>query len=176
MGATPGLVAIARRIKPELATLVPERRQELTTEGGLDVVKLKPKIRGAVSRLHERGVAVSLFIDPTMAQVEASKDVGADMIEIHTGEYANARTQTSASSHLRQISKIAAAGRSLGLGVNAGHGLDYKNIEAFCAIREVEEVSIGHAIIVRAVDVGLGAAVKEMVELIARGVERNGKK
>lgn len=166
MGATPELITIARRIRPDLATLVPERRQELTTEGGLDVVRLRSRIGRAVGKLHDRGIAVSLFIDPEHDQVEASKESGADMIEIHTGEYANAKTQASRMRHLKEIADIAAMGRRLGLGVNAGHGLDYSNIQDICLRGDIEEVSIGHAVIVRALEVGLAEAVREMVGLI----------
>ncbi len=169
MAATPEIIAVARRIRPELATLVPERRRELTTEGGLDVVRRRASVRRAVAELHQRGIAVSLFVDPRVDQIEASKEVGADMVEIHTGEYANARSsyrRTHLLRHLRSIAKFAV---DLELGVNAGHGLDYGNIKPFAGIREIEEVSIGHAIMVRAVFVGLDEAVREMVRLVKRG-------
>ncbi len=169
MGATSELITIACRIRPDLATLVPERRQELTTEGGLDVARLRVKIRRATRNLHDRGIAVSLFIDPEPEQLEASKEAGADMIEIHTGEYANARTRASRERELKKVVRMATMGRRLGLGVNAGHGLDYTNIREVASVKEIDEVSIGHAIIVRAVEVGLAEAVREMVGLIARG-------
>ena len=166
MAAVPEIIAIAKRIKPELSTLVPERRQELTTEGGLDVLKLRRSLKYSVDRLHESGILVSLFVDPVRDQVEASKEVGADMIEIHTGEYANGRTVAQRQRLLRGIKTIAKFARGLGLGVNAGHGLDYDNLRPISKIEEIEEVSIGHAVIVRAVAVGLENAVREMVRLV----------
>ena len=168
MAATEEIVAIAKRVKPELATLVPERRRELTTEGGLDVVRLRSSLKRAIRQLHESGIQVSLFVDPQRSQIEASREVGADMVEIHTGEYANTRTSSKKRVMLRQIAAIAKLARSMGLGVNAGHGLDYANIRPVVRIREVEEVSIGHAIMVRALSVGLEEAVRQMVKLVRR--------
>ncbi|HEY6192381.1 MAG TPA: pyridoxine 5'-phosphate synthase [Bacteroidota bacterium] len=169
MAATPEIVAIARRVRPDLATLVPEKRRELTTEGGLDVVRLRKSLRLAVRRLQDAGIPVSLFVDPVPDQLEATREIGAEMIEIHTGEYANARTERDRKRLADQIRKMARFGRSLGLGVNAGHGLDYDNISRIARIREIEEVSIGHAAIVRAMSVGLEKAVREMVRLVKRG-------
>ncbi|MGA2624660.1 MAG: pyridoxine 5'-phosphate synthase [Bacteroidota bacterium] len=166
MAATPEIIAVARRIKPELATIVPERRRELTTEGGLDVVRRRASVHRAVSQLHEHGIAVSLFVDPVVDQVEASKEVGADMIEIHTGEYANAQSGQRRKLLLRQIRSISKFAAGIGLGVNAGHGLDYENVKPVAGIQEIDEVSIGHAIMVRAVFVGLEEAVREMVKLV----------
>lgn len=166
MAATPEIIAIARKVLPDLVTLVPEKRRELTTEGGLDVVRSKVSLARTVARFHEKGIPVSLFVDPVAAQIEASKEIGADMIELHTGEYANARTAGSRRSQLVRIAAAAKLGRSLRLTVNAGHGLNYANIAAVRKIREIEEVSIGHAVIVRAVEVGLERAVKEMVGLL----------
>jgi pyridoxine 5-phosphate synthase len=155
MAATPGIIAIALRILPEL-----------TTEGGLDVIRSKAPLARTVARFHEKGIPVSLFVDPVASQIEASKEIGADMIELHTGEYANARTAASRRSQLARIAAAAKLGRRLGLAVNAGHGLNYENIAPVRRIREIEEVSIGHAVIVRAVEVGLERAVKEMVGLL----------
>jgi pyridoxine 5-phosphate synthase len=166
MAATPEIIAIARRIVPDLVTLVPEKRRELTTEGGLDIVRSERTLRRAVERFHEKGIPVSLFVDPVAEQIEMSKEIGADMIELHTGEYANARTAPGARMQLRRIAAAAKLGRSLGLTVNAGHGLNYGNMRPVKRIREIEEVSIGHAVIVRAVEVGLESAVKEMVRLL----------
>ena len=166
MAATPEIIALAKRVKPELVTLVPEKRRELTTEGGLDVVRLKNKIRKATAQLHEKRIAVSLFIDPVKEQIETAIEVDADMIEIHAGEYANAKTEPRRKKMLSEIKAAAVFARKLGLGVNAGHGLDYTNIKPISKIREIEEVSIGHAIIVRAVEIGLKNAVKEMVRLV----------
>ena len=166
MAATPKIIAIAKQIEPDLVTLVPEKREELTTEGGLDVVRLKAHLRRAVQQLHDSGVPVSLFIDPVQRQVHAAKEIGADMIEIHTGEYANARSAVQRRKHLDRIKMIARFARELGLIVNAGHGLDYTNIRSVSTIREIEEVSIGHAIIAHALYVGLEEAVREMVKLV----------
>src|SRR5579862_5994583 len=165
MAATKEIVAIAQRIKPELATFVPERRQELTTEGGLDVIKHRKPLKDAVARLHDKGIEVSLFVDPENDQVEATKEICADMIEIHTGEYADATTAAQRKKQFNRIASIAKFAHGLGLGVNAGHGLDYENFAPIREIKEIQEVSIGHAIIVRAVSVGLEQAVREMVSL-----------
>jgi pyridoxine 5-phosphate synthase len=166
MGATPEIISIAKRIKPELSTLVPERRKELTTEGGLDVIRFSRKLKNAIEDLHDSDIVVSLFIDPVQEQIEKAKAIGADMIELHTGEYANARTPSERKKYLRTVRAMALFARELGLGVNAGHGLDYTNITPVAGIPEIEEVSIGHAIITRAIFVGLGNAVKEMLALI----------
>jgi len=166
MAATNEIIAIAIDTLPDLATLVPERRQELTTEGGLDVRGQKHLLRDAVQRLHQHEIEVSLFIDPLPAQVEAAKEIGADIIEIHTGEYANARSAARQDELLEAIRSAARMARELGLRVNAGHGLHYLNIIPVREIAEIEEVSIGHAIIARAVYVGLDRAVKEMLALV----------
>lgn len=172
MAATSELVVIARRLKPDLVTLVPEKRRELTTEGGLDIVRLRKSLQNIVSRLCEKDIAVSLFIDPIKNQIDASKEVGAQMIEIHTGEYANARTRSSRLRELRRIESIARYALSLGLGVNAGHGLDYNNIRMIARIKEIEEVSIGHAVIARGMEVGLRNAVREMFLLLRESTRR----
>ena len=165
MAATEEIVRIAVETLPDLATLVPERRQELTTEGGLDVVGHRHHLRDVVRELHRHDIPVSLFIDPVQEQVQAARDVEADFIEIHTGEYAGARTEREASEQIAIIRKAAAMARGLGLRVNAGHGLNYLNIIPFREIEEIEEVSIGHAILSRAVFVGLDRAVREMIQL-----------
>jgi len=166
MAATREIIGIACRVKPDLVTLVPERREELTTEGGLDVARHAGSIARAVRRFHESAIEVSLFIDPVKDQIEAAKTSGADMIEIHTGEYANARSLASRKKHLARIRQMAGFARELGLGVNAGHGLDYGNIVPIASIRDIGEVSIGHAVVVRALAVGLEKAVREMVKLV----------
>ncbi len=166
MAATPEIVSIAKRVKPELATLVPEKRKELTTEGGLDVIRNSKQLKKAIAQLQDSGIAVSLFVDPVREQIEESKMIGADMIEIHTGEYADAITSGARKKHLLKINAIAKYARTLELGVNAGHGLDYTNIKPIAAIKEIEEVSIGHAVIARAVFVGLENAVRQMKKLI----------
>lgn len=166
MAATQEIVKIAKRVKPDLCTLVPERRKELTTEGGLDVVKYKTSLKRSIQQLHDSGIKVSLFIDPVDEQLEASKAIGADMIEIHTGEYAETKTQKQIETHLNRIKTAAMYAKQLGLGVNAGHGLDYENIKPITKIKEIDEVSIGYAIIVRSMFVGLENAVREMKKLI----------
>jgi len=165
MAATDEIIKIAVETLPDLATLVPERRQELTTEGGLDVAGHRHHLRDVVQELHRHDIPVSLFIDPVPLQVEAAREVEADFIEIHTGAYAEARDEEQAREHLAAVRAAASLGRKLGLRVNAGHGLDYLNIEPFRQIEEIEEVSIGHAIIARAVFVGLDRAVREMITL-----------
>ncbi len=166
MAATPEIIRIALQVKPDLVTLVPEKRVELTTVGGLDVVRLKPSLKKTISRFHDKGIPVSLFVDPARDQIQTAKEIDSDMIEIHTGEYANARTERSSNRQLERIHAMAVFARKLGLGVNAGHGLDYENMKPVAKIREIEEVSIGHAVIVRALFVGLEGAVREMIELI----------
>ncbi|HMD14116.1 MAG TPA: pyridoxine 5'-phosphate synthase [Bacteroidota bacterium] len=168
MAATPEIISIALKIKPDLVTLVPEKRQELTTEGGLDIVRLRRPLQIAIKRFHDKGIAVSLFVDPNKDQIDVSKEIGSDMIELHTGEYADGKSPAERNRHLQRIKKMSRYGHSLGLIVNAGHGLDYDNIKPIVKIREIEEVSIGHAVIVRAVSVGLECAVREMVRLIKR--------
>jgi pyridoxine 5-phosphate synthase len=166
MAATEEIIGIAADVRPDLATLVPERRQELTTEGGLDVKKAMRHLFKTIDRLHNRGILVSLFVDPARDQVKAAAELEADFVEIHTGEYANARTRKEARRHLKRIRDMAELGRSLNLRVNAGHGLNYANIRPVASIDEIEEVSIGHAIISHALYVGLHAAVIEMAKLV----------
>ena len=166
MAATDEIIRIAVETLPDLATLVPERRQELTTEGGLDVAGHRHHLRDVVKELHRHDIDVSLFIDPVPDQVTAAHDIEADFIEIHTGEYANARTEEEAHTQLATIREAAVMARQLGLRVNAGHGLNYLNIALFRTIAEIEEVSIGHAILSRASLVGLERAVRDMLALV----------
>ena len=166
MAATEEIIAIAIPTLPELVTLVPERRQELTTEGGLDVRGNRHYLRDVTRELQRHEIEVSLFVDPVPDQIESCKDVGADKIELHTGEYANARNEHEQLERLTIVQNAARMAQELGLGVNAGHGLNYLNILPFKTISEIEEVSIGHAIIARAVFVGLERAVKEMLALV----------
>ena len=168
MAATPEIIAIAKQIKPDLVTLVPEKRKELTTEGGLDVIRLRTSLRKTIQEFHDEGIPVSLFVDPVHDQIEASKEIESDMIEIHTGEYANARSRASVLKQLNRIKEAALLARTFDMGVNGGHGLDYSNIHPIVKIVDIEEVSIGHAVIVRAVEVGLKNAVKEMLTLLNR--------
>jgi pyridoxine 5-phosphate synthase len=168
MAATDEIIRIALETKPELVTLVPEKRKELTTEGGLDVAAQKKFLADVVKTFQKNKIAVSLFVDPARAQVEASKEVGAEMIEIHTGEYAVATSDSERNGHLVKIREMARLGKKLGLGVNGGHGLNYANVAAIAAIDEIDELSIGHAIISRAVFVGIEQAVTEMLKLVQR--------
>lgn len=160
------IVGIARRIKPHQATLVPEKRQELTTEGGLDVAGNLRQINGVVYSLKEKGIDVSLFIDPDNSQIEASKKAGVNIIELHTGNYADAKDEETAKKELERLKRAVKFGLELGLVVNAGHGLNYQNTAAVARINGIEELNIGHSIISRAIMVGLGRAVKEMKDMI----------
>jgi pyridoxine 5-phosphate synthase len=167
MAVTPAMVAYAEKIRPHDACFVPEKREELTTEGGLDVVAHKIKVRDAVKKLQDRGIQVSLFIDPAQTQIETAKEVGADAIEIHTGAYCNVAMATR-QRELAAIADAAALARRLGLEVHAGHGLDYGNVLPIAKIPEIVELNIGHSIIARAVIVGIEQAVREMKELLNR--------
>lgn len=166
MAATPEMVRIALKTKPEQVTLVPEKRQELTTEGGLDVILNLKHIADAVKRLKDGGIIVSLFIDPHQEQIKAASKSGADYIEIHTGAYAEAVTGCDQKRELEKIDDTIKLARKVGMGVNAGHGLNYVNIKALTTIGGIEEYNIGHSIISRAMLVGLDRAVKDMVDLI----------
>ena len=166
MAAVEEIVRFAMEVVPDLVTLVPERREELTTEGGLDVRAHLSLIADVVKQLHEKKIHVSLFVDPVPDQVEAAKASGSDKIEIHTGEYANAQSEDEQRRHLQHIRQIAELGKRLGLGVNAGHGLTYDNVLPIVRISSIDEISIGHAIVTRAVFVGMERAVREMVQLV----------
>ena len=166
MAATREMIAIALTVKPDICTLVPEKRQELTTEGGLDVRLNMQNIAEAVERLQEGDLLVSLFIDPDPDQIKASDKVGADYVEIHTGAFAEAKDWKSQEQELIKIENAVKLAAKLGLGVNAGHGLNYTNIKKVAAVGGIEEYNIGHSIISRAVLVGLDRAVREMVDLI----------
>ncbi len=168
MAATEEIVSIALQVVPDLVTLVPEKRRELTTEGGLDVVKHRARLEKTISAMHRKKILVSLFVDPLKKQIEASKDIGADMIEIHTGEYADAASPAAKQKLLHKIAGLAEFGKSIGLGVNAGHGLNYSNVRPVALIPFIDEMSIGHAIISRAMFVGLERAVREMCDLVSR--------
>lgn len=165
MAVTEEMLGIAERIQPQDCCLVPERRKELTTEGGLDVLGQLSRIADACARLEEAGVRVSLFIDPDPAQVEAAARIGAPVIELHTGHYANARGEAQ-QAEFERIHRAAIHAAELGLQVNAGHGLHYHNVKPIAAIPVVRELNIGHAIIARAIFSGLGEAVREMKRLM----------
>ncbi len=166
MAATDEMIAIAVSIKPEMCTLVPEKRQELTTEGGLDVRINLQNIEKAIVRLQEAGIGVSLFIDPDPDQIKAANKSGADYIEIHTGAFAEAKDWKSEEQELIKIENAVKLASKLGMGVNAGHGLNYTNIKKVAALGGIEEFNIGHSIISRALFAGLDRAVRDMVDLI----------
>ena len=167
MAVTPAMVRFAEKLLPQDACLVPEKRQELTTEGGLDVVAHKRKIKDAVARLQGRGIEVALFIDPVAEQIQCAKDCGAHGIEIHTGSYCNA-TGVKRAKELKKIITGARLARQLGLEVHGGHGLDYENVLSVARIPEMVELNIGHSIIARALMVGIAQAVREMKQLLKR--------
>jgi len=166
MAATDEMVSIAQQIKPDMCTLVPEKRLELTTEGGLDVRCNMEQVKSAVERLRAAGIPVSLFIDADPDQIKAADKVGADYIEIHTGLFAEAADWKSEEKELIRIENGVKLAQKLGLGVNAGHGLNYSNIKRMATIRGIEEYNIGHSIISRAVMTGFEKAVRDMVELV----------
>jgi pyridoxine 5-phosphate synthase len=166
MAATPAMVAIALRVRPADACLVPERRAEVTTEGGLDAVAHEAALRDAVARLKTGRIRVSLFVDPDPRQLEASVRIGADAVELHTGRYADADAARVVAAELATIVAAAARGRELGLVVNAGHGLRYDNVREVAAIAGIDTLNIGHSIVARALLVGMEAAVREMRALV----------
>lgn len=166
MAVTDEMIAYAVRFLPEECCLVPERRQELTTEGGLDVVTQQKKITAACARLADAGVRVSLFIDADTQQIEAAARTGAPVIEIHTGHYADRLTADERGEELARIELAVQQGTDLGLQVNAGHGLNYQNVQAIAAIPGIAELNIGHAIMARALFTGLHEAVREMKRLM----------
>jgi pyridoxine 5-phosphate synthase len=166
MAATDEMQRIAREIKPDFSTLVPEKREELTTEGGLDVASRIDLLKSFINRLKEKGITVSLFVDPDERQITASKKAGADWVEIHTGTYANVRDDRDREREIVKIAEIAKLAASLGMRVGAGHGLTYVNVKRVAAIPEIEELNIGHSIISRASLVGIGRAVREMKVLL----------
>ena len=166
MAVTDEMIAIAERIKPADCCLVPERREELTTEGGLDVLAQKSHIKDACQRLAEADVRVSLFIDADTAQIEAAAECGAPVIEIHTGHFADAKSNKERQAELQKVILAVDEGMQAGLQVNAGHGLHYNNVTEIAAISAIRELNIGHAIIARSIFTGLEEAVKEMKRLM----------
>ncbi|KAB7627562.1 pyridoxine 5'-phosphate synthase [Alkalilimnicola sp. S0819] len=166
IAVTEEMLAIAERLRPQDCCLVPERREELTTEGGLDVASQIPRLREACERLAAAGVRVSLFVDPDPVQLDAAREAGAPVVEIHTGCYAEASDEARAGAELRRIEAAVAHGVSLGLRVNAGHGLHYHNVQPVAAMADIHELNIGHSIIARAVYSGLPEAVREMKRLM----------
>jgi len=166
MAVTDEMIGIALRVKPQDVCLVPERREELTTEGGLDVIGHFEKVQDACRRLGEAGIRVSLFIDPDEAQLDASKAAGAPVVELHTGCFADAESESASETELGRIKNAVVHGVALGLRVNAGHGLHYHNVHRIAAIPGVEELNIGHAIVAHALFVGWDDAVREMKALM----------
>lgn len=166
MAINDDVMNIAVALAPQAACLVPERREEVTTEGGLEVAHDQSKVGQAVERLTKVGTMVSLFIDPDKAQVDAAVAVGAPVIEFHTGAYANAKTKAEQLEHIKKLAEMAAYASSKGLHVNSGHGLTYENVAPIAAIPEMEELNIGHSIIARAIFVGLPTAVQEMKKIM----------
>lgn len=167
MAADDAMAKIALTVKPDLVTLVPEKRQELTTEGGLDLVGQKERLQNIISLLHDGGIPVSVFIEPDLNQVKAAHKIAADFVELHTGRYANATRSKEADAEFDAITHAAKLAYKLGMGVNAGHGLNYRNVKRLTNIPEIVEYNIGHSIIARAVLVGLEQAVKEMKALLS---------
>ncbi|MGB9710743.1 MAG: pyridoxine 5'-phosphate synthase [Thermodesulfovibrio sp.] len=165
MAATEEMINIALNVKPDMVTLVPEKRQELTTEGGLNVIELKDSLKEAIKKIKDGGIPVSLFINPDRASIECSKEIGADMVEIHTGYYSETRRQSQLK-ELERIKDAVAYSLNLGLKTNAGHGLNYYNVKPVAAIKGLRGLYIGHSIIARAVLVGIEEAVREMKNLI----------
>jgi len=172
MAVTDEMVEIALKTQPQFVCLVPEKREELTTEGGLDVVGSFAKIESVVSRLNTAGIQVSLFIDPEQAQIDAAIKTGAAYIELHTGQYADAESEVVQQVELERVAKAATYAHQAGIKVNAGHGLNYHNVKPIAALPEIIELNIGHAIVARAVVDGFAAAVTEMKRLMVEG--RNG--
>jgi pyridoxine 5-phosphate synthase len=169
MAATEEIIKIACDIGPELATIVPEKRLELTTEGGVNVIDNITLMKNTIEELHKYDIEVSLFIEPDIRQIDAAAEIKSDYIEIHTGDFANALSEEEQFDELDKIRVAVKHAKKLGLGVNAGHGLDYQNIKIFRELTDVDEVSIGHSIIARSVFVGIKQAVQEMFDLIKNG-------
>lgn len=167
MAVEESVAKIALQVRPDKVTLVPERRQELTTEGGLAVTEHRDRIKSSIRVFHEAQIPVSLFIDPDMNQIRAAQKVGADAVELHTGRYANSRQPEEIKKEFDAILEGSQLAHKLGLEVNAGHGLNYHNVQPLTSIREIVEFNIGHSIISRAVLVGLEQAVREMKALVS---------
>ncbi|MDD5644442.1 MAG: pyridoxine 5'-phosphate synthase [bacterium] len=160
------IVGIARKLRPRQATLVPEKRKEVTTEGGLDVLKNFSAVARTVGKLQEKKIAVSLFIDPELEQIEMALRTGAEFIELHTGAFANAASELAAGKEIRKLIDASAFANALGLGVNAGHGIDYNNMKSILKIPHLHELNIGFSIIAEAVFIGLDKAVEKMIKLM----------
>ena len=168
LAADDAVVDLAVAWRPPQATLVPEKREEVTTEGGLDLSRDPGRLRAAVERLHAVGSRVSLFVDPDPVSIDGSVEIGADAVELHTGEYANAADSIAADRELARLREAATRARAAGLALHAGHGLTYENVMPVAAIPECEELNIGHSIVSRAVLLGMERAVRDMKERIER--------
>jgi pyridoxine 5-phosphate synthase len=166
MAATEEMLAIASEVVPDQVTFVPEKREEITTEGGLDVIANREKLSRMVEHLHERGIITSMFIDPDPKQIEVSREIGSMCVELHTGEYANAKKHDEIERHLEALRKGAETAHELGLEVHAGHGLTYKNISLVSQIHKITGYYIGHSIMARAIYVGLDRAVRDILALL----------
>lgn len=166
MGASPEIIAIALSIKPDMITLVPEKRQELTTEGGLNVAAQKKKLAGVIAQMEKAGIPVSLFIDPDLKQIKTSAEIGAAFVEIHTGRYCDAIRQEEREHEYELVATAADEAYALGLTVNAGHGLNYQNVGKIAKLDAIHELSIGHSVMARAIMVGMDQAVREMLALV----------
>ncbi|WP_341327501.1 pyridoxine 5'-phosphate synthase [Methylotuvimicrobium sp. KM2] len=166
MAVTDEMIAIALEVKPYACCLVPEKREELTTEGGLNVAENQARMNDVCLRLGEAGIEVSLFIDPDRRQIDAAVKAGAPVVELHTGRYADAETSSSRSDELKRIQSAAQYANSAGLQANAGHGLNFHNVEAICKIPEIVELNIGHAIIAQAVFSGLAKTIGDLKQLM----------
>jgi pyridoxine 5-phosphate synthase len=167
MADVPEIVTFAEEVRPDEVCLVPEKRQEVTTEGGLNVAGASKSLTRTVARLKKAGITVSLFVDPDTRQIRAAADAGADFVELHTGAYANARHETEEAAEIRKLTVATALAHKLGLRVNAGHGLNYQNTPRFLVVPHVETLNTGHSIVSRALFVGLRQAVGEMLALMA---------
>ncbi len=168
MANAPEIVDIALNVMPDLITLVPEKREELTTEGGLNIQKYATELEKTINRMHAQNIKVSLFVEPEEATINLCHKIGADMVELHTGKYANLCPANQFANELSAIKSATAQAKSLGMRVAAGHGLNLENTKEIASITGIDEVSIGHSIIARAVFIGLQAAINEMLELIQR--------
>ncbi|HEC80779.1 MAG TPA: pyridoxine 5'-phosphate synthase [Firmicutes bacterium] len=166
MAATDEMVEIATRLKPYQSTIVPERREEITTEGGLRVYGEESRLKDAVKTLKDAGIVVSLFIDPELKEIDSAKEVGAEVIELHTGEYANATSKEKKAIELNRLRNAAEYASSIGLEVSAGHGLTYYNVRPVAEIEKILELNIGHTIIARSIFTGLERAIKDMITII----------
>ncbi len=170
MAATDAMLDFAVDLQPCQATLVPEKREEVTTEGGLDVGRGSTRLEKTIDKLKDKGILVSLFVDPEPVAIETAKDLGADAIELHTGRYAEDYLAGNAESSLKELEAAARHSSEMGLKTFAGHGLTYQNVFRVAAIPQIEELNIGHSIISRAVMVGIGNAIREMIEAIEKGI------